>query len=537
MQYKAIPWNCFTIVCSLKACSIMGAGLKGSEIHMEVVCGGYEMDLLIANMLIDMYAKCGLLAMAEEVFEKVPVRNVVSWTTLMTGFSENGYFEKGFNFLEQMQDEKVPLNIVTYLCSLKICVGIGSKSKGQEMHSEISKKGLEGKAFVGSSLVDMYAKCNSLMEAQFVFDGLPSQTVVAWNALIGGYVEHGHCFTALDHLRAMQEEGVSGDALTLACSLKACGKSGGATGVHMEIVKKGFERDSLVENVLVDMYARCGSLEEARQVFDEALVRDIVSWNALVAGHVEHGCAEDVRGYVKEMQQIGVLFNVVTFICCLKACATIGDASAGYELHCACTKRGLEGELPVGNALIDMYANFGLLPESWDVFDGLGAARDAISWNALAAGFAQIGESENVLRVLIKMLEEGFEPDAVTFTSVLNACSHAGLMEEGQAAFELIGDRGLRPSRDHYTCVVDLLGRAGCIESAMKMIEEMPFCPSLLQWHTVLAACRKWGDADCGRHAFEHALCLDESNPSAYVYMSNICADLPAPVEANMHGV
>jgi pentatricopeptide repeat protein len=182
-----------------------------------------------------------------------------------------------------------------------------------------------------------------------------------------------------------------------------------------------------------------------------------------------------------------------------------------------------------------MYANSGLLPESQDVFDGLEAARDAISWNALVAGYAQMGESENMFRVLVRMLEEGFEPDSITFTSVLNACSHAGLMEEGLAVFELIGDYGFRPSPDHYTCMVDLLGRAGRIESAMKMIEEMPFCPSLLQWHTVLAACRKWGDADLGKHAFEHALCLDESNPSAYVYMSNVCADLPAPVEANMH--
>ena len=123
------------------------------------------------------------------------------------------------------------------------------------------------------------------------------------------------------------------------------------------------------------------------------------------------------------------------------------------------------------------------------------------------------------------------------FLCVLTACSHAGLIDKGQIFFDLIGHSGLMPSLDHYTCIVDLLGRAGHIEKAIATIMRMPFCPGIVQWHTVLAACRKWGDVDQGRHAFEHALCLDEKNSSSYVYMSNICADLPMQMETNMHEV
>lgn len=186
-------------------------------------------------------------------------------------------------------------------------------------------------------------------------------------------------------------------------------------------------------------------------------------------------------------------------------------------------ERGLETDLIVGSSLVDMYAKCGLLAEAQEVFANL-LVRDLLLWNALITGYSQLGESGRAFNTFFEMTGEGLKPDLVTFVSILNACSHAGLVVDGVMCFDaLINDYGLIPTLEHYNCMIDLLCRAGHMDKVVGLIEEMPLHPDIVVWHTVLGACRKLGDVELGLHVFENALLLDNNDVGACVSMFNIC--------------
>jgi pentatricopeptide repeat protein len=419
-------------------------------------------------------------------------------------------------------------NTFTFVCILRISTSMGCADKGKEIHSDITKLGLEQETLVANTLVYMYSKHGLSAAAWQVHSSLPIRDVVSWTALLAGCVERGrgqeafHCFETMEH------DAVSSNAVTLVCLLKVCGMARArAAGqeMHAEIVQKGLENDPFIQNTLIDMYAKCGSLNTAEDMFDKISVHDIVCWNVLLSGYVDNGCDEEVLICIEQLQHESIHPNIITYFCSLKACGNIGAAIKGQEVHSEIIKKGLDRDPVVGNSLIDMYAKCGLIIESKNMFDEL-EVRDQISWNALIAGFAQLGEIEEVSTFFNTMREEGIEPNLLTFLSILNTCSHAGLVEIGQIIFDAISNLyGFIRTVEHFTCMVDLLGRAGHIETALLMIRRMPLHPGIVAWHAVLGACRKWGDIEIGREAFDHAMGLDESSTAAHLCMINIFSD------------
>lgn len=528
MQQEGVSGNAVTFVCGLKACAGVGLVNKGQEVHAEVVMKGFELDTFIRNCLVDMYAKCGLLSTAREVFKRLPSHDVVSWNTLFGGLTEQGHCEEVLCLLQQMQHEGISLNYITCTSLLKACGGVGSIVKGQELHAEIVNRGMDRGPLLGSSLVDMYAKCGLLVEAQEVLNRVPGRDVVSWTAIMAGYAERGQGEDVLDCFNHMKNEGISPDAHAFSCSLKACGSIEAidkGRELHGEIAGKGLESELLVGNTLVNMYASFGLLATAQDIFNKLPVQDMMSLNALTVGYTVRGWGKEALECYDHLQLRGIPLNSVTCICSLKACCSTGSIVKGKRIHIDVAKTGLEQELPIGNTLIDLYVKSSLLAEAKAIFDNL-VTRDVISWTALMAGYAQLGESEDVFLTFDQMLEEGIKPNLVTFVHVLNACNHAGLVRKGQIYFEAISQKyGLNAELDHYTCMIDLLGRAGHIVKALSMIKKMPMQPDLVVWHTVLGACRKWYNVNLGRVAFEHAVRLDERVAATYLFMFNIYMD------------
>jgi pentatricopeptide repeat protein len=214
----------------------------------------------------------------------------------------------------------------------------------------------------------------------------------------------------------------------------------------------------------------------------------------------------------------------------LKACGLIGAKAKGMEIHDYISQKGLlKKDVVLGTALVDMYAKCGLLGKAQGVFNTL-PLRDVVLWNSLITGHARLGEIEDVLCLFERMRREGGKPNSITFVSVLNACSHAGLIERGHEYFEFMTkDCGIAPTIEHHTCMVDLLGRAGQIERAIATMKETTFHPNVVLWLTVLGSCRKWRNLELGRHAFEEVIKLDDKEGGAYVCMANMYVD------ANMH--
>lgn len=536
---EGLPLGSVTFACTLRACGILGALTKGQEIHCFVVkLGLIDRDCCVDSTIVDMYSKCGLLLEAHDVFNRMLNKTVVAWTSLIAGYVEHGHNKVGFECYERMKLEGVSPSAVTNVCTLRACAYMSALIKGQTIHIDIVKRGmLEEDVYVGSSMIDMYAKCGALGDAYTVFDRLREKDVVSWTALISGYIENEKGKEALSLFQMMESEGMSPVLVTFVCALKACctlKESSQGQEVHNKILIHGHESELSVCHVLIDMYGRCGLLVEAQNVFNKLKLQDSVSWTALISGYVEHGAHEEVLKCLEKMQSSNACcLDVKIAVCILKACSSTGAEGIGHKVHAEGIRRGLDIDPFLGNALVDMYAKCGSMAEANRVLNKL-SVRNVISWTSLIAGYAEVGESEKVIGTLDKMLEENVEPDAVTYVSVLNACSHSGLVERGEMLFLAISHvHGLIASEEHFICVVDLFCRAGLVNKAIALIEEMPYDASNVAWQIVLGACRKWGDVELGKHAFGQAVQLQRLHAAAYVCMYNIYAD----ADASLHGL
>jgi pentatricopeptide repeat protein len=478
-------------------------------------------------MLVD----SGKFQDARRAFEAVEPKIPSSWDALLNKFVRYGEPSHAFDLYHTMVEKSYNPSAFTFVALLKACGKLKDVTKGSEVHSHIAKlEWLKTNLFVWNSVVDMYAKCGSLSRARELFEGLQVRDAVSWNALIAGYVQHEHAEEALNFLERMKREGVAPDAVTLACGLKAAGNIRAANlgrQFHSEVARRGLlQGDVVLGGTLVDMYIKCGLLEEAKEVFDELPVRDVITWTALISGYAQHERGEEALGYFEEMQGSGFSPNAMTFASSLKACGSAGAADMGRKLHLEILRKGLlRMDLILGTALVDMYAKCGMLKNAQDAFDNL-PYRDLVLWNSLISGYAQVGEIGDVLGTLEEMRVEGRQPDEATFVSVLNACSHAGLVDSGQAYFIAMNeDYGIAPIAEHHMCMVDLFGRAGQLKGALRLLNIAPCHPNVMLWLTVLGACKKWGDVDLGRTAFHQAIWLGEKEAATYICAYNMFAD------------
>ena len=530
MQHESISPDSVTFLCILKACGAIGATEKGKEIHAEMIKEEFlENYVELGNALVDMYCKCGALTEAEEVFEQLPLQNVVTWTSLISGYAQHGFGEEALNCFKCMETFGLSADAVTFVCILKACGSTGAVDRGREIHSSIVREELlENNVLVGNALIDMYAKCGNLMKAQEVFDDLPVHDTVSWTVLIAGYAQHGHSEEALNQYDRMQQDGFSGNNAIFLSILKACGSIGArekGEEIHVEINRRGLlEENSSVGTALVDMYAKCCELVKARDIFNNISFQDLIAWTTLIAGYIQHSGGVEAVDCYSRMQNEAICPDEVTFLYILKACSIIGALNKGKEIHAKLVMENLGKRADIGTVLIDMYAKCGLLTKAQEVFDQL-SVHNVATWSVLIAGYGQRGEDDTVVDLFDKMIGEGIQPDIITFTAVLNSCSHSGLVDRGQMYFDRMSKAyGITPTLEHYTCMVDLFARTGHLDKTVAAIKEMPMNACVEAWSTLLSACRKWGNMDLGRVAFEHATVLDEKHVAAYVCMWNIYA-------------
>ncbi|KAI5084963.1 hypothetical protein GOP47_0001132 [Adiantum capillus-veneris] len=493
MQEEGFFPNPFTFSCALKACGIIGDLDKGQEIHNEVERQGLlETDVFVGSNLVDMYARFGFLGTAQEIFNKLPIRNVVSWTVLIGGYADLGYGREAIQCFQKMQLEGISPTAATYVCVLKACGKLKHELKGLEVHAEIEKWGLlERELVLGSSLVDMYVKCGSLSRAQNVFEKLPVRNVVLWNALITGYAEQGLAKEALESVNLMRSGGIAPDSITFLNCLKACHISGDidkGQEIHVEIERARFlETDITVVHALIDMYAKLGSLAKAKQVFDKVPSRNIVLWNTLIAGYAKHEQGHEALQCLEQMRLEGVLPNSITLVCSLKACRGVGAMLKGRELHSEIEQLGMCENLFVLSALVDMYAQNGLLTKAQQVFSML-PDKDVIAWTTLIAGYADYGHGEEALKALEEMLSDGISPNAITFMCSLKACGSLEAADKAEKLYEEVEKEGLL-ERDLFVgnTVVDMYGKCGLLSKAQSIFNKLPV-RNVVVWNTLLAA-------------------------------------------------
>ncbi|KAJ7237495.1 hypothetical protein O6H91_Y445400 [Diphasiastrum complanatum] len=440
---------------------------------------------------------------------------------------EEGRLKEALHMLALMVQRTAKPPIHAYVCLLKGCSRRKALAEGKQVHALIVQSVLDSNIFLANNLVRMYSKCGSVLHAHKVFSNMPQHDVYSWTAIISAYADRGEVEEAINLFHQMQETGLAPDKVLFVPLLKACARLAAleqGRQLHSAIIERGFQSDVIVGNTLVNMYAKCECTEDARELFDNMSDRDVVSWNAMIAGYAQNGLGKEALALYEQMKQEGVQPDNVTVVLLLKACASLAALEQGKHLHSEIIKRGFQSDVVVGNTLVDMYAKCGCTEDARELFDNM-SERDVVSWTAMIAGYAQNGLGMEALALFEQMQREGTKPNEVTYISVLSACAHSGLVDQGRYFFDsMCKTHGVTPTKEHYACMVDLLGRAGCLADAELFINKMPIQPNSVVWMTLLGAARNRGHAEIGRRAFDRVVKLEPKNAAPYVLLANIYA-------------
>ncbi|KAL0378233.1 UNVERIFIED_CONTAM: Pentatricopeptide repeat-containing protein [Sesamum radiatum] len=533
----------------------------------EVFDGMPTRNAFTYNSIIGALLVSGSIDEAERIFTSMHEPDQCSWNLMVSGFAQHEMFDRSLDYLVKMHEEDFVLNEYSYGSALSACAGLRDLVMGTQIHASLAKSRFSSDVYMGSALIDMYSKCGDVDCAQMAFDGMTERNTVSWNSMITCYEQNGPASEALQVFVKMMECGVEPDEMTLASVVSACAslcavKEGRA--FHARVLKfDKFCNDLIISNALVDMYAKCSMINEARWIFDRMPIRNVVSetsmvsgyakvasvktartmfskmvgrnvvsWNALIAGYTQNGDNEEALGLFLLLKRESVWPTHYTFGNLLNACANLADLKLGRQAHTHVLKQGFrfqhgpEPDVFVGNSLIDMYMKCGSVEDGSRVFRNM-IERDVVSFNAMIVGYAQNGQGTEALQLFKEMLDSGEKPDHVTMIGVLCACSHAGLVEEGRQYFDSMSKRyGLKPQKDHYTCMVDLLGRAGQLIEAKNLILSMPIPPDSVVWGSLLAACKVHRDIDLGNFVAGKLIEIDPENSGPYVLLSNMYAEL-----------
>jgi pentatricopeptide repeat protein len=353
------------------------------------------------------------------------------------------------------------------------------------------KSGFKSSTAVLNNVLDMYIKCGAIEEARLVFDRQRKRDAASWKTMILGYADSGCDEEALGLFSLMCAEGIEPDSLTFTGLLNACARLSCLNEgkyIHTSSIMNGHGSDVYVCGAIVNMYAKCGSIEDAFNVFKKLPEHDVVSWNSMILGFFQNGCSDTVLQLFCAMQRACLTPSAYTFVCTLNACAGLGAMHHGEAIHAHVTHHGIETKPFIGSALIDMYAKAGSLIDAHHVFIKM-LNKEVVPWTTMILGFARHGCSNDAIMLFEQMLEEGVKPTKATYAGILVACTHSGLLDEGFWYFNTMGTRhDIPPSMDHYACVVDLLSRAGLTEEAEKFVHKMPHHAQDEVWMTLFSA-------------------------------------------------
>ncbi|KAJ7514015.1 hypothetical protein O6H91_23G022500 [Diphasiastrum complanatum] len=474
-----------------------------------------------------MYGKCHSLEDARGIFDKLHNRDVVSWNAMIAAYGQHDRGNEAIQLFVKMIDEGLKPNEITFVSVVDACASTANLDRGKFVHALIIDSGLQPSIILGNALVNMYAKCGDLSETQIIFDKLLKKNVVSWTTLIGAYAQHGNKKNAIELLKKMQGEGVRPNKITYVSILEAFSSpvdlSEGKV-IHSEIRNSGFQFDLVVDTALLNMYGKCGSPDDARRIFDDMRERDEIAWNAMIAAYAHPGHGKNAIQIFYEMQKTGVKPTVVTYVSVLDACADVTALREGKMIHESIVDSGFDKEIVLGNALINMYAKCGSLQDARTVFDNM-QSRDVFSWTSVIAAYAQHGHGHATLELFRQMLLGGWKPNEITFISVLSACNHGGLVDEGLYYFEsMTAAYALSPTLEHYGCIIDLLGRAGWLDKAEDLLTKMPLEPDAVIWMSLLGSCRVHGDVERGKHIAKRLLELDFNHDAPHILLSNMYA-------------
>ncbi|OIT05390.1 PREDICTED: pentatricopeptide repeat-containing protein At2g35030, mitochondrial [Nicotiana attenuata] len=440
-------------------------------------------DVVTWTAMLAAYARTNRILEAELLFNEMPEKNIVSWNSMIDGYARNGGLDKGLELFWKMEER----NVVSWNMVIAGLARHGQMHEAKLLFDQMPEKNVVS----WTTMISGLSRNGKVDEARVLFDWMPERNVVSWNAMITGYMQNSRLNEAFELFEMMPEKTVSS------------------------------------WNTIIMGFILNGELTGARILFDKMRQRDVVSWTTMINGYVLEGKSEEALRNFCDMQMDGeVKPNEGTFVSVLGACSDLAGLSEGMQIHQVISKTIYQENEMVISALINMYSKCGDVATARKIFDDdLRGQRDLISWNVMIAAYSHHGCGREAINLFNEMLQMGFKPNDVTYVGLLAACSHSGLVEEGLKYFdELSRDDSMKLREDHYTCLVDLCGRAGRLKEALEVIERLPSTESAFVWGALLAGCNVHGDSETGKLAAMKLLGIDTKSSGTYLSLLKLSA-------------
>ncbi|PRQ40965.1 putative tetratricopeptide-like helical domain-containing protein [Rosa chinensis] len=534
MVSQGIRESASTFSSVLGTCTDAGLYREGVQVQCRAVSLGFSLNMYVGSSLVDLYLRMGQDNVAVKLFDELQERNLAVWNLLLRGFCELGRVDELFGMYYRMKLDGVDPNGLSYCYWIRACSNGKLLDEGKQLHCGVVKEGwLESNVFVANALVDLYSACGSLIDAREAFEAIPVEDVISWNSIIWVYTENGLLLDGLELFARMQFWGKRPSIrsfvgfLNLASRIQniQLGKQ-----IHSYVVKSGFDHDASfhIQSALIDMYGKCSDIESSVFIYENGRDRNVECCNSLMTSLLHCGVIEDVVEMFGLMVDEGIGLDEVTLSTTLKALSVSAFASLGSckLLHCCAVKSGFESDIAVSCSLIEAYARCGHVKLSCQVFDEL-PSPNVICFTSIIHGYARNGMGGECLHLLQEMVAKGLKPDKVTVLCVLSGCNHSGLVEEAKLLFDSMEMLyGVSPDRKHYSCMVDLLGRAGLLHEAEELLQHAPGKGDYVMWSSLLRSCRVHKNEIVGRRTVKSLLELEGKDPAILLQASNFYSEI-----------
>ncbi|KAL7598083.1 hypothetical protein Lser_V15G24943 [Lactuca serriola] len=409
----------------------------------------------------------------------------------------------------------------TFLTLAKLCTSTLDARRSQQVHNHVVKEGYVHNMFVATSLVDMYAKLGQMNCAQKLFDEMPERSQVSWTALVSGYAKCGE----IDNARMFFNQMPKKDTPAFNAMIDAYVKVGDMTQAS-SLFNEMWEKDVVSWTSMIDGFCNHGDIDTARTLFNTMPQKNLVSWNAMIKGYHQNKQPNEALKLFQELQSEPSLEpDNITIVSVLPAIADLGALDLGKGVHeFVMRKKMNRGGSNICTALIDMYAKCGEFTKAREVFESWNV-KETATWNALIHGLAVNGFGKEALDVFLEMCKNGVKPNEITMICVLSACNHSGMVEEGMKWFKRMEEFGVAQTIEHFGCMIDLLGRAGCLDEAEKLMEDMPFEVNEIILSSFLSACGYVKDAERGERILRKTHGKEYWNDGNYITLRNLYAN------------
>lgn len=500
----------------------------GEAIHCLGIQTGFGSDVYFCNTMIQVYVRSDCIGLARRLFDEMLVRDVISCTSMISGYIQIRDTRETFRLFHEMHREGLEPSSVTLAVMLRACGVVKDVVGGSQLFGFVIRKGFESHELVQNSILRVFGKAGCFKEMKELFGRIQMKSVVSWNIIMSAYYSVGDVSQVVHCYEKMKTELIpSHETLTLVISAFAkCGDLRQGQKVQSYAMKSG-QVDVVLEASLVDFYAKCGELALAIQLFEEIEVKTGTSWSVMMWGFIQRGKFRDAIDLFQRMRSSGFEPSADILPGLVLSYTHGGALRLGRGIHGYLMRNqfGIDSDdMNLETSILNMYAKCGSIILAQRCFD-LMVLKDTVAWSSMIEGYAIHGLGSEALRLFHQMQEEGITPNGVTFLSLLSACSHSGLVSEGHEVFDcMTRTYGIKPDLNHYTCMVDLLGRSGKLHEALEVINSMDAEPDGRIWGALLASCRTYSDARLGNYAAQKIFHLEPDNVGYLVVLSNIHA-------------